>query len=167
MRWLSKFTTINRARKAVEGYLASGSTPERLALAVAIGVTGGLFPIFGTTTAVSALGGIIFRVNPVVVQVFNYLMYPIYFPCVFGFLIAGAALFGKGAERYSLDNLQATFTAGWETTMIHFGVDLIYAVLAWVALSPFIVLLVRIATLRLINRWNRRLDEIQRSSRAE
>lgn len=138
------------ARRALLGYLASGASAEKLALAVALGATCGLFPVFGATTALTALVGIIFRVNPVIVQVFNYAMYPIYFPAMVGFIAAGMTLFGGGGSHYQMAALRAAFDHGWGSAVRILGYDLLYGVIVWAVLSPLIAILIRLLALRLI-----------------
>ncbi|HOS97308.1 MAG TPA: DUF2062 domain-containing protein, partial [Deltaproteobacteria bacterium] len=52
--------------------LAQGITPSRLALSLASGVTIGIFPIVGTTTAICTMAAIAFRMNLLVIQLGNW-----------------------------------------------------------------------------------------------
>jgi uncharacterized protein (DUF2062 family) len=137
-KWTSKL------RAALQTALSSGSSPEKIALGVALGVACGLFPVFGMTTALAFLVGVAFRVNPVLIQVFNYLMYPVYFPIAAGFIVAGAALFGgHGLADYSIAGMRAVFAAGWGAVASQLGVALLRAVLLWGLFAPVCVLSLR------------------------
>lgn len=142
-------------RSRVAQYLAEGSSPEKLAWAMALGATCGLFPIYGLTTAVSAAAGVVFRVNPIVVQLANYLMYPIYFPVEMGFILAGGWLFGDDLELQGLSGLQAIFSAGLVSACRLLGRALLHAVLVWLIVSPFLAIALRITLLQVIRRWPR------------
>jgi uncharacterized protein (DUF2062 family) len=158
VRWVIRWSPIEKVRRALLGFLASGSSSEKLALGIAVGSTCGLFPVFGTTTALAALAGVIFRVNPVVVQIANYAMYPIYFPCMLGFLVAGASVFRGNGAVHGMQELEIAFRAGWEPTIKMLGWDLLYAAIIWAVLAPLLVLLLRLVALRLIKRWRREQD---------
>jgi uncharacterized protein (DUF2062 family) len=125
-----------RLADAMKAFLANGVSPEKLANAVAIGVMCGLFPIFGTTTIVSALAGLLFRVNPVVVQVMNYAMYPVYFFVQFGLIAAGAWIFEDGLDAYSRESIRAVFDAGWFSAFAQLTRALLHAVVVWALVSP-------------------------------
>jgi uncharacterized protein (DUF2062 family) len=149
----AKSPRFKGARAALENYLAAGASAEKLALAVALGITCGLFPVFGTTTALAALAALAFRVNLIVVQLFNYLMYPIYFPCVAGFIMAGAWAFGDGLDHYSIATLQHIAAMGWRAALQTLGADLLHAIYAWLVFAPFCVLVLRACMLPSIRRW--------------
>lgn len=146
-------TWSDKLRGALHAALASGTSPEKLALGVALGVTCGLFPVFGTTTLLTFLVGIAFRANAVLVQVFNYLMYPVYFPVAAAFIVAGAWLFGAdGSVDYSMAGMRAVFAQGWQAVFRELGVTLLHAVLVWLMVAPLLVLVVRKAMLPLARR---------------
>lgn len=149
----SKWNLVRRTRLEITKYLAEGSTPEMLALAVALGVTGGLFPIYGMTTAVSFVLGIVFRANPVVVQVFNYMMYLIYFPIELGFILVGALIFEGGYDAYSLEGLRSTFSAGLLPALQQLGRALLHAVAVWAVVAPFLAWGLKSALTPVIRRW--------------
>jgi uncharacterized protein (DUF2062 family) len=158
VRWVIHWSPVEKVRRALFGFLASGSSSEKLALGIAVGSTCGLFPVFGTTTALAALTGVIFRVNPVVVQIANYSMYPLYFPCMLGFLVAGASVFRGGGAAHGMQELEIAFRAGWVPSIRMLGWDLLYAVIVWAVLAPVLVLLLRLGALRLIKRWRHERD---------
>lgn len=147
---------FQRLRGEILSYLADGTSPERLSWAMALGATGGLFPIYGLTTAVSAVIGIVFRANPIVIQVFNYMMYPIYFPIEFGFILAGAWFFEGNLDRYTWSGVREIILGGGlASTFKQIGTALIHAVIVWLAVAPFLAIGVRSVLLSLIRRWQR------------
>jgi uncharacterized protein (DUF2062 family) len=128
-------------------------SPEKVALAVALGATCGLFPVFGATTAVAAAAGVLFRANPVVVQIFNYAMYPVYFFVEFGLIATAAWIFEGDLHAYTPEGLRALFNAGWGAMLSQGGRALGQAVVLWLTLAPFTVLALRWLTLRIIDKW--------------
>lgn len=144
---------LSRLRQRMLKYLDDGATPEMLALAVALGAACGLFPIYGLTTAVSFLAGLAFRAHPVVVQLANYLMYPIYFPVALGFIVSGEWIFGGGQDEWTLAGLRALLSEGPKAALAHLGLALVYAVVVWAALAPVLVWVLRIVLFPVIRRW--------------
>lgn len=59
--------------------LKSGVSPEKLALSLALGVVGGVFPVPGLTTLPCVLFTVLFSLNPVAPQVVNILVTPLCF----------------------------------------------------------------------------------------
>ena len=83
-------------RRVIEpllGVLRQGLTPLALALALATGAVIGVFPALGTTTALCAAVGTLFRLNHVALQVANYLVYPLQFILLIPFFQVAAWLF--------------------------------------------------------------------------
>ncbi len=144
---------FKRARAALEGYVAAGAAPEKLALAAALGITCGLFPFFGTTTALAALVAVVFRANMIVVQVFNYLMYPVYLPCVVLMFVAGAWAFGSGHEHYTSSMLYNIAAQGLRASIQALGLGMLHAIYVWIVLAPILVVVLRVCLLPPIRRW--------------
>lgn len=57
--------------------LSQGVGVEKLSQSLTCGILIGCFPLIGFTTGLAALFGFVFRLNHVVVQTANYLMYPV------------------------------------------------------------------------------------------
>ena len=86
--------------------LKLGVTPEKLALSLAIGTVLGVSPILGLTTALAFIICYWFRLNPVAMQLMNYVMYPFQILLFLPFIRAGEVLFHAGlllARVYSHD----------------------------------------------------------------
>src|SRR5438105_748195 len=58
-----------RLARPLIALLTQGHTPEKIALSVAFGIALGLFPIFGTTTLLCVLAGVLLRLNHPAIQV--------------------------------------------------------------------------------------------------
>ena len=144
-----------RWQAQVMKYLESGISPEKNSLAIAVGATGGLFPIYGLTTLVSAILGVLLRANPVVVQIFNFMMYPIYFPIELAFIVAGAWLFEGNVDAYSIEGLRKVFAGGLASTVRQLGWALVHATMVWLAAAPLLTIALRAALLPIIRRWQR------------
>jgi uncharacterized protein (DUF2062 family) len=85
--------------------LAHGVTPRKLAECVAVGLMVGVFPALGVTTALAALASWMFRLNPIAIQLVNYLVYPLQFVLILPFFKAGQWLFGAEPLGLTLPQL--------------------------------------------------------------
>jgi uncharacterized protein (DUF2062 family) len=149
-------------QKTLLRLLRIGTSPESLALGIALGVACGLFPVFGTTTVLCAIVGAMFRVNPLLIQTVNYALYLIYFPALALLVVAGQWLFGDEHDVITMVHLAAVWqgTAGWWRTLGQLGRLLGHAVLVWLLLAPPMVLLLR----RLLLPWMRRMLRYRRGA---
>jgi len=68
---------FNKIKNVIKQQLAQGVSVEKLSQSLTCGVLIGCFPLIGFTTGLAALFGFMFKLNHVVVQTANYLMYPI------------------------------------------------------------------------------------------
>lgn len=85
--------------------LAHGITPRKLAECVAIGLMVAVFPALGVTTVLAVLAAYLFRLNPIAIQLVNYLAYPLQFVMILPFFRAGQLLFGAAPLGLTLTQL--------------------------------------------------------------
>ena len=78
-----------RLGHAIGRLVGQGHTPEKIALSVALGITFGLFPIFGTTTLLCVVAAIALRLNHPAIQLANQVMYPLQIPLIVVFIRMG------------------------------------------------------------------------------
>ena len=127
-----KAKLLNLAREGLSG--------EKLALCIALGVVLSIFPVFGTTTLLCAVAAFVFRLNLPLIQLVNYAAYPLQLVLLVPFHVAGSWLSGghlsleTGSQM--IDSLQNDLWSGalqlWDL--------ILYAVLAWILVSPLIAL---------------------------
>lgn len=127
---------VSKVRDPLLAELRQGATPEGLAASVSTGATIAVLPLLGTTTALCALAGKIFRLNHVALQVTNYLLYPVQFALLVPFVRLGEWI--VGAERMPLDpaTLLSEFSAGPGAFMAKFAWAGAHGALAWALTAP-------------------------------
>lgn len=111
-------------RSTLARLLAHGLSPRKLAECVAVGALIGVFPALGVTTALAALSSWLFRLNPIAIQLVNYIVYPLQFVLILPFFRAGQWLFGAAPLGLTLKQLAAfvkseplqAITTLWTTT---------------------------------------------------
>jgi uncharacterized protein (DUF2062 family) len=122
--------------------LTQGVTPARLALAVALGMTIGVFPVLGSTTLLCAILAASLRLNQPAIQVANYLAYPLQLVLFLPFFRAGAWLLGAPSPAFTLAALQAQVARDPWGTLAVLGAANLRAVAAWaIAAAPAVILL--------------------------
>jgi uncharacterized protein (DUF2062 family) len=84
---------VSRRLKAI---LAAGLTPRKLLATLCIGAALGLMPLVWGTTILCAVAAYVFRLNQVVLQSVNYLLYPLQLALIIPYCRLGARLFPWG-----------------------------------------------------------------------
>jgi hypothetical protein len=93
-RRLSKLRDNQLTRHVVE-LLKQGITPHKIALAVVLGALLGMAPVFGTTIISCTVAALALRLNLVLIQLVNNLVYPLQLLLLIPFVQAGQRLFGR------------------------------------------------------------------------
>jgi uncharacterized protein (DUF2062 family) len=125
--------------KPVMALLKQGISHEKIALSIAIGVTLGIFPVLGTTTALCAIVAFTLRLNLPAIQLVNFVVYPLQLFFLVPFLRGGSWLFGD--QRFSqlgketIDLVQSDI---WSSLGILWDLSA-YAVALWVVISPLVI----------------------------
>jgi uncharacterized protein (DUF2062 family) len=132
---------------AIRSSLRQGLTPERIALALAVGAAVGLFPLLGTTTLLGLALGSALRLNLALLQIANWLVYPLQLALLLPLVRLGEWLAGA-----------SPLTAGGSADGIHasaVGAGL-HGVLGWVGVAPLAALLAYAVALPLLRAAARR-----------
>jgi uncharacterized protein (DUF2062 family) len=116
--------------------LRQGVTPEKIALSIVFGITLGVFPVLGCTTALCALAALAFRLNLPAIQIVNYFVYPLQIALLIPFFRLGEKLFGAQHLPLSVPQIYAMIHASvtrvigalWTTTW--------HAMVVWCLLAP-------------------------------
>ncbi|MCP4628268.1 MAG: DUF2062 domain-containing protein [bacterium] len=127
--------------KLTKTLLGEGMSFRKISLGIALGVVLGIFPVLGSTTLLCAIAAFALRLNLAAIQVVNYLVYPLQLILLAPFYVAGSWLFSDQSlalvDKSVLDLLKNDFWGSmanlWDLT--------IYAVLVWLMISPFLILL--------------------------
>jgi len=129
-------------RRVVEplvAQLTQGVTPEKIALTLAVGLALGVFPILGSTTALCALAGIALRLNQPLIQLINYLAYPLQFALLIPFYRLGEHLLHRDPIPLSVSLLLERFQADAIQFLKDFGMIGVGGILVWSIAAPFMV----------------------------
>jgi uncharacterized protein (DUF2062 family) len=132
--------------------LTQGVSTERLALALALGLVLGTFPVLGATTALCAVAGVALRLNQPAIQVANYVAYPLQLALFIPFFRAGAWLFGAPPVTFTLSDAKAALARDALGTIATYAGANLRAVAVWAVGAPLIALALRLALRPLLAR---------------
>ena len=136
--------------------LRQGHTPEKIALSVALGITLGLFPIFGTTTLLCVAAALALRLNHPAIQITNQLMYPLQIPLIVVFIRLGESMLGVAPIPFSATLLVAELRAHPAVLVERFGTAGLHGIVGWAMVAPVVVALTYAALLPILRVASRR-----------
>src|SRR5271166_4343321 len=119
--------------------LRQGTTPEKLALSLALGFVFGVFPALGWSTTICALTAFLLRLNLPAIQLANYFIYPAQIALLLPFFRLGEKLFRaphlpiRVAQIYQMAhaNLWGAIKLLWSTTW--------HAMVVWALMAPLCI----------------------------
>lgn len=119
--------------------LRQGITPERIALTIALGFVLGIFPILGSTTLLCGIAAVALRLNQPVIQLVNYLAYPLQIALLIPFYHAGTIAFGGTPMPLSIKLLVERFQADFAKFFADFGWIALQGIAVWLIVAPVVV----------------------------
>jgi uncharacterized protein (DUF2062 family) len=148
---------------ALRTALRQGTTPRKLAITCALGVVIGIFPVWGTTTWICLGLSILFRLNVVIIQLVNYLFFPIQLALILPFIKAGTYIFDLNPFPYSQEELIVLFKTDFWALMKEVGLSLASGIGIWMLIATPLFLVVFYSSYAVFNRWrfNKSVDKIQ------
>ncbi len=119
--------------------LRQGVTPEKLALSLAIGMALGCAPVLGATTVLAF--GICYAtgLNPVAMQLTNYLMYPVQVLLIIPFIRAGEMLFRARHLHISSAQIESLFHSSPANAVHLLWTAVWHALIVWLIVAPIAV----------------------------
>ena len=121
-----------RIVQPILGQLRQGITPEKIALSIALGMVIGIFPIIGATTFLCGVIGWKLRLNQPLIQLTNYLMYPVHLLLLLPFYRAGETLFNQPhLPIFSVADLMQRFSASPMQFMADYSMVGVYGIAVW------------------------------------
>jgi uncharacterized protein (DUF2062 family) len=140
--------------------LRQGITPEKIALSIAFGAVLGSMPFFGLTTALCFLIAYALRLNPVAIQLVNYLMYPVQLALFLPFIRAGEKLFHARHLAISLTQLQQLMHTNATLAVRILWTALWHAVTVWAAIAPIAIAVLYLSLTPVLRHLQQRLRPV-------
>ena len=118
--------------------LTQGTTPSKLALALAVGVVICVNPFLGTTTGACLAAGALLRLNQPILQIANVLTAPLQLLLIVPWVRIGERLYGAPPIPINPTVLLQQFRAGPGPFLQRFGLAGVHAATAWILAAPFL-----------------------------
>lgn len=128
-----------RVLTPITNQLKQGITPEKIALTIALGLALSIFPILGSTTILCGLAALLLRLNQPVIQLVNYLAYPVQLLAIIPFYRAGETLFQQPHVPLSIPFLFARFRADVWQFLRDFGMIAVQGIIVWCLIAPVVI----------------------------
>ena len=142
----------NKLTRLILGLLKQGITPHKIALTVALGVVLGVMPLIGASTTLCAVVALALGLNLPLIQLINYLVYPLQFVLLIPFVQTGQWLFREPPLPFSLTDIKHKIESGlWKAIVDLWGYTL-HGLVAWLILGGIAGLLIYAALLPLLRR---------------
>jgi uncharacterized protein (DUF2062 family) len=122
--------------------LTQGVTPEKISLTIALGFNLGVFPIMGSTITLCAVAGVCLKLNQPVIQLVNWLVYPLQLTMILVFVRLGERIVGAPPVSFSLPELVRKFGESPARFMREFGMTGLHGIIAWAVIAPFVATLI-------------------------
>lgn len=125
----------NRLTRQIVGLLKQGITPEKISLAIVLGILLGIAPVLGTTLVSCTIAALALRLNLALIQIVNNLVYPLQLLLLIPFVQAGQRLFGEAPLPLSVGQIVARFKADFWDSLVALAGYVIHGTVAWLLLS--------------------------------
>jgi uncharacterized protein (DUF2062 family) len=120
--------------------LTQGITPEKIALTIAVGSALALYPMLGVTTLFCFIAGVVLRLNQPIIQVINYLCFPVHLTTIYYCWHWGDRLFATPHPRLrGRETAELMWHLLWNdpAQLVHrFGMTLYHATVVWALIAP-------------------------------
>lgn len=123
----------------VRQQLIKGTTPDRLSLTLALGVTLTIFPILGTGLLLRGLAAWGLKLNQPIIQSAGTLAYPLQLLLLLPFYRAGEMLFNIPPIPLAIPDLIARFFENAPQFFRDYGMTGVRGILVWILIAPFLL----------------------------
>jgi uncharacterized protein (DUF2062 family) len=105
--------------------------PETLALSIALGFVFGICPLIGIPTLLCIAAAVVLRLNPAILQLVNYLVYPLQIALLLPFFRLGGHLFRSPPGSFSPAQFVHACSIDLPGAMTTMGSSALHAAAAW------------------------------------
>jgi len=146
--------SLQKIKDKVGELLYGGLSPDKISAAIATGIVVGLFPLLGTTSLLCLALGKIFKLNHLLLQAVNQIVYPLQLLLLIPLIQLGRIVLGQGVTDISLNKLSDSEM--WTDISFYTGLALqqLYAVFIWALLAVPLYLLISKLSRQSITLWS-------------
>lgn len=125
----------NKLLRLILELLSQGITPHKLALTIALGAVLGVTPVLGSTTVLCTLAALALGLNLPLIQLVNYLMYPLQLLLVLPFIQAGQWVFREPPLPFSISQIATLIHHGLWRALVTLWDYTLHGLVAWLVLG--------------------------------
>lgn len=144
---------LKRIAKPIRDLFLQGTSPEKIALCLAWGLTLAVFPVIGATTLLCLAAALVLRLNLPAIQAVNYLASPLQLALLLPLIRAGEFLYGAPPLPLSATEILSMVRGTPGLAVATLWNSILRAVVAWALLAPFVLALLYFPTLLAIARF--------------
>jgi uncharacterized protein (DUF2062 family) len=116
--------------------LTQGVTPQKIALTIALGLNLAMFPILGSTTLLCAAVAFWLKLNQPIIQLVNWLAYPLQFAMLLPFIRIGEWITRAPQATFSIPKMLQKFHDAPGKFLGEFGMTGVHGIIAWLLIAP-------------------------------
>ena len=146
--------------------LTQGTTPEKIALSIAIGGVVGVFPVLGTTTVLCTFAAALLRLNLVAVQTVHFAMTPAQLLLIIPFVRVGERASGSPPQPLSISEGLALIADGALRAVYVLWDAIVHAMLGWLLLGPLAIAILYLVLRPILHGAAAKLRNAQRPTQA-
>jgi uncharacterized protein (DUF2062 family) len=135
--------------------LRRGTTPRQLALTCALGIVISIFPFIGVTTWICLGLALVLRLNIAIIQLVNYLFFPIQLLLMIPFINMGTFLFSLNPFPYTQEQLINLFKTDFWRLASEAGISVGSGIAVWGLVAIPLFFLVFYTTFIVFSKWRR------------
>ena len=139
--------------------LEQGVTPKEIALGVAVSATLGVFPVLGSTTLLTTVFALTFRMNLPLVQLVNFSVYPLQILLLVPFMKIGENIFRFAELKYSLSEILNMLSNDITKTIETLWYVSLQGIGAWLIIAPLASILLFLIIYKTINLFVYKLEK--------
>jgi uncharacterized protein (DUF2062 family) len=121
--------------------IKEGTSTQKVALCLAVGMTLGIFPVLGVSTLLCTLAALFFRLNLPAIQVVNYMVYPLQIALLAPFYGTGSWLFNQERWLAPGESLITLIKTDFWGSLGNLWDLVLYAVFTWMVVCPILIIL--------------------------
>lgn len=148
-----------RVVDVIVAQIKQGITPQKIALTLALGITGGIFPILGATTLICLIFGICFKLNQPIIQMVNYLVSALQLAMILVFIRIGEFVVRATPVSFSIPELFRKFHQSPMEFLREFGMTGVHGIIGWLLIAPELTLLLYLIFLPLLKKLARKTTD--------
>jgi hypothetical protein len=131
-----------RVAGLIGAQLTQGVTPQKIALTIALGINLAMFPILGSTTLLCAAVAFWLKLNQPIIQLVNWLAYPLQFAMLLPFIRIGEWLMRAPPVTFSIPQMLQKFHDAPGKFLGEFGMTGVHGIIAWLLIAPILSALI-------------------------